>query len=466
MSSSGVARTIPFLRTRIRPPCSTMNVRPVPSRALVMQDRALEAGHDRRRARCRRRSSARRHWPSVVGRGSRGAAAAGAGNSATSSAAPARATRRRPAAAGAGRDIGTPWARRRRVAVDRILPGRAARCVPVDPARPRTYPRAMTSGTTDPVSISRRWGAQSMTAPLREVLVKAPGPAFGGAFHHHGAGFLHPVDLDAARREHDGLVELLDRLGVIVHRLDAETDDPDLVYVFDPLLDRRWRRDPAAARQAQPGRRARRPRGVDPRARHPDAGADRGAGHARGRRHVLAPPGPAVHRADAADQRRRRAAACRARRRRRPDLRRPVLARAGRARPPAVGDLARRGRRRGRVPAAAADGPLRPPPRPRRSGSSRCPRRSTPRWAATSSRCGPGSSSPPTATTRRGARLEAAGVEVHAIPLARGRRERLGRRHLPHAAGAPGVSGRRSRSAAPAAALRDEARAAAAAVDA
>ena len=94
----------------------------------------------------------------------------------------------------------------------------------------------MTSGTTDPVSISRRWGAQSMTAPLREVLVKAPGPAFGAAFHHHGAGFLHPVDLDAARRVHDGLVEVLDRLGVVVHKLDAETEDPDLVYVFDPLL--------------------------------------------------------------------------------------------------------------------------------------------------------------------------------------------------------------------------------------
>ena len=94
----------------------------------------------------------------------------------------------------------------------------------------------MTSGAADPVSCSRRWGAQSMTAPLREVLVKAPGRAFGAAFHHHGAGFLHPVDLDVARREHDGLVELLDRLGVVVHRLDAETDDPDLVYVFDPLL--------------------------------------------------------------------------------------------------------------------------------------------------------------------------------------------------------------------------------------
>ena len=93
-----------------------------------------------------------------------------------------------------------------------------------------------TSGTTQDVTITRRWGAQSMTAPLREVLVKRPGVAFGGAFHHHGAGFLHPVDLSAAQREHAGLVELLDRLGVVVHTLDAETDDPALVYVFDPLL--------------------------------------------------------------------------------------------------------------------------------------------------------------------------------------------------------------------------------------
>lgn len=83
---------------------------------------------------------------------------------------------------------------------------------------------------------ARAWGAQSMTAPLREVLVKRPGPAFGAAFDHPGAGFLRPVDLAAARREHDGLVAVLARLGVRVHELGAENDDPDLVYVFDPLL--------------------------------------------------------------------------------------------------------------------------------------------------------------------------------------------------------------------------------------
>ncbi len=82
----------------------------------------------------------------------------------------------------------------------------------------------------------RAWGAQSMTAPLREVLVKAPGPAFSRAFEDPATGFLRPVDLDRARREHDGLIGVLDRLGTTVHVLDAETDDPDLVYVFDPLL--------------------------------------------------------------------------------------------------------------------------------------------------------------------------------------------------------------------------------------
>jgi N-dimethylarginine dimethylaminohydrolase len=85
-------------------------------------------------------------------------------------------------------------------------------------------------------TMSRAWGAQSMTAPLREVLVKAPGPAFGRAFDDPDVGFLRPVDFERARRELAGLVDVLDGLGVAVHVLDAETDDPDLVYTFDPLL--------------------------------------------------------------------------------------------------------------------------------------------------------------------------------------------------------------------------------------
>lgn len=82
----------------------------------------------------------------------------------------------------------------------------------------------------------RRFGAQSMTADLREVLVARPGSAFGRAFENPAHGFLRPVDLERARREHDGLIATLERLGAAVDVLDTETDDPDLVYTFDPLL--------------------------------------------------------------------------------------------------------------------------------------------------------------------------------------------------------------------------------------
>ena len=197
MSRSGVGRTTPFLRTRIRAAlldderaaravARAGDVAPGGSRSdttgVSVMSSAVSAGATA---------------PSVVGAG-RGAAAAGAGNSVTSSAAPAMATRRRPAAAGTGRDIRHSSGRATTARWRGANPARPAALV--DPTRPadrpghrlRTYPRAMTSGTTDPVSISRRWGAQSMTAPLREVLVKAPGPAFGAAFHHHGGGLPAP----------------------------------------------------------------------------------------------------------------------------------------------------------------------------------------------------------------------------------------------------------------------------------
>jgi N-dimethylarginine dimethylaminohydrolase len=80
-----------------------------------------------------------------------------------------------------------------------------------------------------------RYGAQSMTAPLRDVLVHRPDAAFGAAFDHPALGFLHPVDLPLAQREHDAFVELLTRLGVRVHHLAGEAG-ADLVYTFDPLL--------------------------------------------------------------------------------------------------------------------------------------------------------------------------------------------------------------------------------------
>jgi N-dimethylarginine dimethylaminohydrolase len=81
-----------------------------------------------------------------------------------------------------------------------------------------------------------RYGAQGMTAPLREALVQRPGPAFGAAFDDPANGFRHPVDLEVARREHDAFVDLLARLGVLVHELGSDAPYPDLTYAFDPLL--------------------------------------------------------------------------------------------------------------------------------------------------------------------------------------------------------------------------------------
>ena len=81
-----------------------------------------------------------------------------------------------------------------------------------------------------------RYGGQSMTAPLRDALLKAPGPAFGRAYEDPAHGFLHHCDLEVARREHAYFSELLASLGTTVHQLDTEVDSPDLLYAFDPLL--------------------------------------------------------------------------------------------------------------------------------------------------------------------------------------------------------------------------------------
>ena len=83
---------------------------------------------------------------------------------------------------------------------------------------------------------TRLYGAQSMTAPLREVVVKRPGAAFGAAYDNPAHGFLHPVDLTEAQRQHDAFCQVLADLGVRVHQLDAETGSPDLTYTFDSAL--------------------------------------------------------------------------------------------------------------------------------------------------------------------------------------------------------------------------------------
>jgi N-dimethylarginine dimethylaminohydrolase len=75
-----------------------------------------------------------------------------------------------------------------------------------------------------------------MTAPLREALLKAPGPAFGRAFDDPAHGFFHPCNLEVAQDEHAAFSRLLSSLGTAVDYLDEELDSPDLLYTFDPLL--------------------------------------------------------------------------------------------------------------------------------------------------------------------------------------------------------------------------------------
>jgi dimethylargininase len=96
------------------------------------------------------------------------------------------------------------------------------------------------------------FGAESMIAPLRRALLRRPGPAFGRGFDDPALGFLHPVDLPAAIREHEALVALLGRLGVDVEVI-AEGATADSVYAFDPLL--MSRTGAIALRPGKPNRR-------------------------------------------------------------------------------------------------------------------------------------------------------------------------------------------------------------------
>jgi dimethylargininase len=82
----------------------------------------------------------------------------------------------------------------------------------------------------------RRFGAQSMTAPLRDVLLRSPDDTFGAAFDDPAHGFRHAVDLAEAQRQHEALQSLLTALGVTVHLLEGEGLGPDSIYTFDPLL--------------------------------------------------------------------------------------------------------------------------------------------------------------------------------------------------------------------------------------
>lgn len=89
----------------------------------------------------------------------------------------------------------------------------------------------MKAGTT-----MRSYGAQSMIAPLRRVVVRRPDKAFGGADPKRWHYTARP-DLARAQEEHDALVTILRSasIEVIYHDL-PQPGRADAIFVFDPAI--------------------------------------------------------------------------------------------------------------------------------------------------------------------------------------------------------------------------------------
>jgi len=78
------------------------------------------------------------------------------------------------------------------------------------------------------------YGARSMTATLRRVLVRPPQPA--DAEHWQEYGWRSEPDVAAAAAEHKALREILERAGAEVIVAEGQRGNPDAIYAYDPLL--------------------------------------------------------------------------------------------------------------------------------------------------------------------------------------------------------------------------------------
>lgn len=84
--------------------------------------------------------------------------------------------------------------------------------------------------------MTRRYGSQSMIAPLKTVLVKRPEEAFAvedpAAWH-----YTTRPDLSIARQEHDALAALLRQAGAeVIYHDEAQPGRADAIFAFDPAL--------------------------------------------------------------------------------------------------------------------------------------------------------------------------------------------------------------------------------------
>jgi N-dimethylarginine dimethylaminohydrolase len=78
------------------------------------------------------------------------------------------------------------------------------------------------------------YGARSMTAPLRRVLVRPPQAADAARWREYG--WRAAPDPTAAAAEHEALCELLEAAGAEVVVARGEAGNPDAIYAYDPVL--------------------------------------------------------------------------------------------------------------------------------------------------------------------------------------------------------------------------------------
>ena len=78
------------------------------------------------------------------------------------------------------------------------------------------------------------YGAQSMTDPLRRVLVRAPQADDVARWREYG--WRAAPDLAAAQAEHEALRALLEAEGAEVILAEGEPGNPDAIYAYDPVL--------------------------------------------------------------------------------------------------------------------------------------------------------------------------------------------------------------------------------------
>ena len=78
------------------------------------------------------------------------------------------------------------------------------------------------------------YGARSMTAPLRRVLVRPPQPADADRWREYG--WRSEPDAGEAAAEHEALREILAGAGAEVIVAEGEPGNPDAIYAYDPVL--------------------------------------------------------------------------------------------------------------------------------------------------------------------------------------------------------------------------------------